>query len=1009
MLKKIIFFLLIVLNCNQFLWANHSHSTGKKKHSKKSSSSKKKKAKPVEAALEATSYHTNLITSGDTLDWINAQMKLMNDTQRIGQLFMPAVWNNRDSVNSKNITEQISKYNIGGVIMMQGTPYRHAVHLNYLQSISKIPLLVGFDGEWGLGMRIDSTFSFPHQLTLGAIQNNKLIEQMGVMVGEQCKRLGIHLNFAPDVDVNNNPKNPVIGDRSFGENHENVASKAIVYMNGMQHAGILTCAKHFPGHGDTDVDSHADLPVLPFSRERLDTLELMPFKKMIEANVPSIMVAHLAIPQLEPDEKTPASLSQNIIEKLLKEELHYNGLVITDAMNMKGVQKNYSAGIADVKALLAGNDMLLISQDISTSVDEILKAIDKNLISQEEINNRVRKILYYKYKAGLNKYQPINLKNLQNDLSNDSIKKFIKQLYSEAFTTITDSKKYTTPANPKIALLNINGDSTSECTKIIVQNCEVKIFRINASKLENESNNLMDSLSDKNEVWIELHKMSRFASRNFGVQNAVVDFVNELSKKQNVHLILFGTPYALKYFNNCKQLMVAYEDNSLSQSAVAEILLNQFSSKGKLPVSADKKFVFGMGNVLQSNFNLIIKDEAIENAKAAGLNIEILNKMDSIALEGIAAKAYPGCQVVAMKDGKIIYNKTFGSRIYELNEPVKKSDLYDLASITKIACTTLACMKLYEDGKLDLNKTILDYLPEAKKTNKKKIVIKDLLLHQAGLVPFVPFWKECFNGKGELNEYFSTRADENHTLQVADNIFMDKKYMDIMWERIYKTDVKSSEKYVYSDLDLYFMKRICEKILKTETVESYVNRIFYEPLQLKTMCFNPLQHGFKKEQIAPTEHDNYFRHQLICGCVHDQGAAMCGGIQGHAGLFSNAEDLATLMQMLCNKGELNGKRYLKAYTVDHFTTKQSLVSRRGLGFDKQEPNPDLASPTCKSASVATFGHTGFTGTSAWVDPTYNLVFVFLSNRVYPDAENKKIITMGIRTRIQELLYEAMKK
>jgi CubicO group peptidase (beta-lactamase class C family) len=466
----------------------------------------------------------------------------------------------------------------------------------------------------------------------------------------------------------------------------------------------------------------------------------------------------------------------------------------------------------------------------------------------------------------------------------------------------------------------------------------------------------------------------------------------------------------LKFFDDCKQAVVAYEDNLISQTALAEMLLGKNSSTGKLPVSADKYFVFGKGSAMVSNFISAIKDETIVNAKAEEMNLNVLQRMDSIALEGIAAHAYPGCEVVAMKNGKMIYNKTFGSFTYELNNPIQKTDLYDLASITKIACTTLACMKLYEDGKLDLKKTIGDYLPEAKKTNKKKIVVRDLLLHQAGLVPFIPFWKNCLNENGVLDNNFSTQKDATHTLPVAANLFMAADYMNTIWDKIYKSEVKpSSKNYVYSDLDLYFMKRICEAILKNETVESYVSREFYEPMQLKHLCFNPLQHGFKKEQIAPTERDNYFRHQLICGYVHDQGAAMSGGIQGHAGLFSNAEDLAKLMQMLCNKGEYNGKRYLKAYTVDYFTSKQSSISRRGLGFDKQEPDPNVASPTCKSASTATFGHTGFTGTSAWVDPKYNLVFVFLSNRVYPDAENKKIITMGIRTRMQELLYEAMKK
>ncbi|MFM2224554.1 MAG: hypothetical protein RJA07_756 [Bacteroidota bacterium] len=1009
---KSIILLCLGLLVGGYLFANYSI---KKRKAKKTTVTKKKKSKKhsnAHVTMDAVSYITKVETTGDTINWIDAQMKMLDDTQRIGQLFMVAAWSNKDSVNCKNLPYLISKYNIGGVIMMQATPYRHAVRLNYYQSISKIPLLVGFDGEWGLGMRIDSTICFPHQLTLGAIQNNDLIEQMGIAVGEECKRMGIQINFAPDVDVNNNPRNPVINDRSFGENADNVSNKAIAYMNGMHKSGILTCAKHFPGHGDTDVDSHADLPVLPFSRERLDSLELKPFVAMIKANVPSIMVAHLGIPQLEPDEKTPSSLSQNIVEKLLKTELGYKGLVITDALGMNGVTKNFEPGIVDVKALLAGNDMLLMSKNVEEAIRQIFIARDKNLISQQEIDNRVRKILYYKYKAGLNHYQPIEYKNLQQDVLSKKHFDLLNALYTNAFTAINKETKIIDAQKSTIAIVNIGGDSISSFTKKIMQNAAVKCFGIGINESDAEWMRLQDSLANYSYTWIELHKMSRFAGKEYGVNWTTKNFIQQLSAKQNCGVILFGSPYALKYFDNIKQLLVAYEDNNYSQLALADLFLNNVETLGKLPVTADVNNKFGNGNKLNSYLTKFeLKENSVEkiNAEAVGMNYKTLQKIDSIAILGIEAKAYPGCEIVVLKNGKTIYDKTFGSPTYESKTAVKKSDLYDLASITKIASTTLACMKLYEDGRLDLNKTIADYLPEAKRTNKKKIIIKDLLLHQAGLVPFVPFYKDCMNKNGELDKNFSNEKDEEHTLSVADGLWMSKDYLDKMWDKIYKTDIKTSGKYVYSDLDLYFMKRICESILKTETTDEFVNRVFYEPMKLKNICFNPLYHGFKKSQIIPTEKDNYFRHQLIWGYVHDQGAAMCGGIQGHAGLFSNAKDLAELMQLLNDKGEYKGKRFLKKETVEYFTAKQSNVSRRGFGFDKQEPNPNLASPMCKSASVETFGHTGFTGTSTWVDPKYNLVFVFLSNRVYPEAENKKIITMGIRTNIQEVLYEAMKK
>jgi beta-glucosidase-like glycosyl hydrolase/CubicO group peptidase (beta-lactamase class C family) len=1008
---KSIVLLCLGLLIGGYLFANYSTKKRKTKKTTVAKKKKKKKHSTSAAKLDAVSYSTHIETNGDTIQWIEAQLKWMNDTQRIGQLFMMPAWQNKDSVNCRNLPELITKYNIGGVIMMQATPQRHANKLNYYQSLAKTPLLVGFDGEWGLGMRIDSTLSFPHQLTLGAIQNDSLIEQMGIAVGEECKRMGIHINFAPDVDINNNARNPVINDRSFGENADNVIRKGIAYMNGMHKGGILTCAKHFPGHGDTEVDSHADLPVLNFSRNRLDSLELKPFIALIQANVPSVMVAHLAIPQLEPDEKTPASLSQNIVEDLLKTELGYKGLVITDALGMNGVTKNFADGVVDVKALLAGNDMLLMSKNVPEAFNQIFKAIEKKLITQDEIDNRVRKILYYKYKAGLNHYQPIDMKNLQQDLQSKKHIELIKTLFSNAFTAITSTSIKESNTKSTVAIVNINGDSLSIFSKLLLKNANVKCFRINSTSSSDSSwNFLQDSLQNYSYTWFEIHKMSRFASKEYGLSWASRNFIKQISAKQNCGVILFGSPYATKYFDDCKKVVVAYEDNSFSQQALADLFLGKTKSKGKLPVTSSSNFTYKKGNELNSQIQLkenVSDEESV--AELVGMNSKILKKIDSIALNGIQAKAYPGCQIVVLKDGKMIYDKTFGTPTYESKKPVKKTDLYDLASITKIASTTLACMKLYEEGKLDLNKTIADYLPEAKRTNKKKIIIKDLLLHQAGLVPFIPFYKDCMNKKGELDKNFSTEKDEDHTLAVAEGLWMSKDYLDKMWDKIYKSDIKTPGKYVYSDLDLYFMKRICESLLKNETTDEYVNRVFYQPMKLKSLCFNPLEHGFKKQQIMPTEEDNYFRHQLIWGYVHDQGAAMCGGIQGHAGLFGNAEDLAQLMLLLNDKGEYKGKRYLKKETVDYFTSKQSNVSRRGLGFDKQEPNPNVASPMCKSASVETFGHTGFTGTSTWVDPKYNLVFVFLSNRVYPEAENKKIITMGTRTAIQEVLYEAMKK
>ncbi len=947
------------------------------------------------------------ITS-DTLRWVDSVMSSLNDTQRIGQLFMLAAWSNGDSFKNANLSAIIQQYNIGGLIFMQGTPYRQALLCNYYQSLSKVPLMIGMDAEWGLNMRLDSTPQFPRQLTLGAMSSDSLIEQMGYELGNECKRLGVHINFAPVVDIDNNPNNAVINDRSFGEKKNLVISKAIAYSNGMQRAGILACAKHFPGHGDTEVDSHKDLPLIPFNRKRLDTLELAPFRAMIKNGVAGMMVAHLSVPALESNTAIPASLSPKIVDQLLQSELGFKGLVFTDALNMKAVTKKYAPGMADVKALVAGNDVLLFSENVPAAIDEILKAIKKGTITQEEIDLHVKKILAYKYRVGLNHYSPIQLANLYSDINNPTAGYIIRRLYNEAVTVVAGGNNVpkNIAINGPVDVVSIAANTESTFASILKNSTISHEYFIDANAPDAE----WDSLSSKleNSVIVELHSMSRYSSKGYGVSDQTKKHIAQLVNRQKQGLlVLFGTPQSLVYFEDCAQIMVAYEDNEFSQTSAANALLGLLKPTGRLPVSANATN-FAAGNQVPLVVGLKKKmTPAMLNALAENMDTATLRKIDGLALEGIAAGAFPGCQIVALRNGKVVYDNQFGSPTYAQTRPVNANDLYDLASITKIAYTTLACMKLHDEGKLDLEKTIGQYLPEAKKTNKQKIKIKDLLLHQAGLVPYISFYKNCLMPDGSLNANFTSRSDKYHTIPVADNLYMDSRYIDTMWQLIYASPLKTPGKYVYSDLDLYFLHRICESLIKPLTLEQYVQQNFYIPLQLKRTTFNPLLHGFTKDEIMPTELDQTFRKQQICGCVHDQGAAMCGGVQGHAGLFSTAEDLAVIMQMLNDGGYYKGKQYLKPSTVNLFTSKQSNVSRRGLGFDKPDMDPSHVSPACKSASALTFGHSGFTGTITWADPKENLVFVFLCNRVFPDAENKKIINMNIRTNIQEILYEAM--
>jgi beta-N-acetylhexosaminidase len=975
------------------------------KGTKKKKKSSVKVTKVATPKLEKATYLGQINTSGDTLAWVNAQMALLSDTQLIGQLFMLPAWSNADSFKNALLPGLITRYNIGGLIFMQGTPVSQALICNRYQSMATTPMLISIDGEWGLNMRLDGTTCFPHQLTLGAIQDENLIFKMGQDIGRQCKRLGIHVNFAPVVDINNNPNNPVINDRSFGEDANNVISKSLAYMKGMQSQGILACAKHFPGHGDTEVDSHKDLPSLPFDRKRFDEVELKPFIALQKNNVASMMVGHLAVPLLEPDTKVPATLSQKIVTDLLRNELHFDGLLFTDALNMKGVTKNYTPGMVDLKALLAGNDILLFSEDVPKAVNAIFYALDHNLITKAQIKARVAKQLYYKYKAGLavNKY--IAIENLNQDLNTIETNKLNVSLYEAAITAL--SPHLPNVYQNKTLIITINSDTATLLAKQLQSLGGATLLVMGKNTIPTMLK-VADSLNIFEEVIIDLHGMSRFASRNYGISLEEKQFIQQLSKTKSTTLLLFGNPYSLKNFDQIPAI-VAYEDNAYSQQAMANVLLGYSSCNGLLPITGNAQYAFKMGNAYTASVKRKVKTEPLFEYEKLGFTKNQFLRIDSIAQLGILQKAYPSCVIAVYKDGQLIYNKAYGTSTYASTTAVKPTTLYDLASITKIAATTLVCMKLYEDGLLDLNQTIGYYLPEAKKTNKKKITVKSLLLHEAGLVPYIPFYKACITKDNTLNNNFTTIANEDLCMPVAENLYINKKYEEEIWKTIYKSEIKNAGAYKYSDLDLYFMKRIAEKLLNGQTMESYLEEQYYTPMQLRSTCFNPLQHGISKQNIAPTEQDNYFRNQLICGYVHDQGASMCGGVAGHAGLFSTAQELGLIMQMLNNGGTLNNKRYLKESTVALFTSRQSTVSRRGLGFDKQDANPLNASPTCKSASPKTFGHSGFTGTITWADPTYNLVYVFLSNRVCPEADNNKIIQLGIRTNIQEILYENLKK
>ncbi len=938
--------------------------------------------------------------------WADSILGTLSLDEQIGQLFMVAAYSNRGIEHQKEIEALITEHHIGGLIFFQDQPKKQVHLTNRYQEITKIPLLIAMDAEWGLGMRLDSTMNFPRQLTLGAIKDNQLIYQMGREIARQCKEMGVHVNFAPVVDVNNNPNNPVINDRSFGEDMNNVAAKGIAYMKGLQDGYVLACAKHFPGHGDTDKDSHKTLPTITHSFNRLDSLELYPFKQMIKSGVGSMMAAHLFIPSIDSTPNKATSLSKNAIDTLLKQKLGFEGLVFTDALNMRGVSSFYGPGEVDLEALIAGNDVLLFPEDVPTAISRIREAIEDGIIREEVVLKSVKKILQTKYWAGLNNYKPIKTDSLQYELHTPYGELLNRKLYESAITLVNNEKNLV-PIKQldklKIASIII-GDRKNEASKFqetISQYAPTKIFRVEKDMSPQTMSAIIKEAKKFNLVIIGIQDMSRYASRDYGLELETIGFVNELSKQINTIVVLFGSPYSLKFFEQQQHLIVAYEDNDITQSLAAQLIFGGIQANGRLPVSTSKfKFNTGLTGDLPQRLKYTIPEEV-------GIDYDDLLAIDTIVEEAIGAKATPGCQILIAKDNKVFFQKSYGFHTYENERPVRNTDIYDLASITKISATTISMMKLVDDKKLKIKKKISRYIPDLRRTDKKNILISDVLLHQAGLKAWIPFYQETLNEEGFCDEHYCYAPNDNYSIKVANELYIQNSYTDSIWKFIVDSDLRRQKRYVYSDLGFYFNKYIVEQ-LSEQPLDQYVNATFYAPLGLSTMTYNPIN-KFPLSRIVPTEADSMFRRQLIHGYVHDQGAAMMGGVAGHAGVFSNANDLAILMQMLLNRGDYGYQNYLSSGVISEFTSKQLTSNRRGLGFDKPEPDTSKPGPTSIYASPKAFGHSGFTGTCVWADPEYNLVYVFLSNRVHPSADNRTLISTNVRTRIQDVIYQSLAK
>ncbi len=970
--------------------------------------------------------------------WVDSVMEELSLEERIGQMIMIYGYSNLGPLHEESVIRQIRRHGVGGILFFQGEPLEQARLTNRFQAASRVPLLIAMDGENGLGMRLQNTLSYPSMMTLGALSEPALIYLTGAHMAQQFRRLGVHMNLAPVADIHSNPDNPVIGTRSFGSDRENVASKVISLMKGMQDHGLLVAAKHFPGHGDTGTDSHRALPVIPHDSARLDSVELYPFRRAIERGLTGVMMGHLHVPALDPLDQRPTTLSRRAIQDLLKEKMGFRGLVITDALNMKGISESEEPGQLEVEAVGAGNDILLMPADVDKAIRAVKRAVRRGEIPESRIDESCRKILLAKHWAGVHHRELIRTYRLREELNHHRYYAHYRELVARSLTLVRNREEGIPLKDLdrcRLAVVHIGLGDYGELERQTDLYQESDHFRISPLAGDQEWDELAGILKSYNTLIINVMGISTRASADYGITAGTVRFVERLDPTSLTILNVAGYPFALERFSNLDHLdvlLLSYNDDLLYQQLALQAIFGGISLKGRMPVPAGELGPAGSGVSTGPPVRL-----SYGFPEDAGLNPDSLMKMESLIDEAIRKRAMPGCVVLVARNGKVVWHKPYGTHTYQRRRRVETGDIYDLASITKATAPLAALMRLRDQGKFHEDSTLGSYAPIPDTCNKGDLLIADILTHQAGLIPWIPFYYKTLEPLDTSQQLVSKFWTHTHPLklgtdtylnrnvkyvdgyyekewspgfpyQVAEDLYLRRDLHDSIYKWIYQSELIRRE-YRYSGLGFFLFHRIIEEATDT-LLYPYLWNNFYAPLGARTLGYRPLKR-FPREQVVPTENDLFFRRQLLRGHVHDQSAALMGGVSGNAGLFGNANDLAKMWQMYLNFGTYGGRRYIDSATLAFYTSPHHPVkeNRRGMGFDRPVTWEEDEGPACNSASDKSFGHSGFTGTLVWADPSHGLLYVFLSNRVHPDQANDRLIEMDVRTAVQQAIYDALER
>lgn len=949
-----------------------------------------------------------------TDQWVDSVFNSLSIDEKIGQLIMVPAYSSKGNEYIMQLIKMVKENRVGGIIAMQGGPMRHINMVNQLQAASKTPLLVAIDAEYGLSMRLDSCIKYPYGFTLGAINSDSLIFKLGADLGRQCKRLGIHINFAPVADVNSNPLNPVIGFRSYGDNPKVVYQKAVAYGLGLQSQQVLATFKHFPGHGDAQKDSHFTLPVITHNKAQLDSIELVPFRNAVKQGIGAIMTGHLSVPALD-SSGVAATLSKLIVHDLLIDEYGFEGLVVTDAMNMEGIEEQNDNEAAEVKALIAGNDLLEFVLNPAKIIRAVKKAIANGQISAESIDQKCRKILMVKRWAGLNSYAPVESENLYSDLNQSGYRMTLRNVAQQSLTILQNTDQLLPLRHLdtlKIATVSIGRGNVTSFQQSMERYTKMDHFFIAKDADDAAIKTLMIQLKKYNLVIAAVNNLGNFVASNYRITTTQQKVVQQITTNGKSVIVVFGNPYVFNYLDDIEKangLVVAYQESPEAQDLAGQLLFGAFAAQGKLPVKVNDTFQSGDGLLSPAidRFKYTLPEEL-------GVDSTYLKKkIDSLVSEGLSNKAFPGCVIFLAKNGKVFFEESYGYQTYSGERPLLLNDLFDFASLTKIMAPVPALMRLSDEKKLSVKKKMSDYWPDWKGSNKQGLIVGDVLSHQAGLKTGIPFWMKTVDKYGNYRPgFYSKDSTDKYSYKVSKDLYILNSFRDSVYEAIKKSALLKRKHYVYSDIGFIIFPRIIESLSK-EDYESYLKDIFYHPLGAYSLTYRP--YLFEPiDKMDPTEFDKTFRKVQLQGFVHDEAAAVLGGISGNAGLFGTINDAAKVMQMYLNFGYYGGDRYLSAATLKEWTSRhfEKSNNRRGYGFDKPYPRNDSGKNKTYPApmsSDASFGHSGFTGTFAWADPKTGILFLFFSNRIYPTRDNNEINHLKLREAILEMADEIIEK